>query len=127
MTFSKSTALQLCAMNQAAYSLATTGHCSLPDGFTPPVAIRMPPGDRPFFLQGDPLDIWGYATSSGGRLYIVFRGTQFTSGLDFAQEWAEDALSLPLQPFGAGHVHLGFYGAYQALRPAVLAVAPPAA
>jgi hypothetical protein len=47
---------------------------------------------------------------------VVFRGTQFTSGFDFLQEWAEDALSLPLERFGAGHVHLGFYGAYQALR-----------
>ena len=80
----------------------------------------MPPGDRPFFLRGDPLDIWGYATSNAGKLYIVFRGTQFTSGLDFAQEWAEDAASLPLKPMGAGKVHLGFYGAYQALRQAVL-------
>ena len=126
MTFSKSTALQLCALNEAAYTLATTGHCDLPAGFTPPVAIRMAAGDRPFFLRGDPLDIWGYATSNAGKLHIVFRGTQFTSGLDFAQEWAEDALSLPLEPMGAGKVHLGFYGAYQALRPAVLATGKPA-
>jgi hypothetical protein len=116
MIFSKATALELCALNEAAYTLATTGHCTLPDGFTAPVAIRMPPGDRPFFLRGDPLDIWGYATSSDEKLYVVFRGTQFTSGLDFAQEWAEDALSLPMEPLGAGKVHLGFYGAYQALR-----------
>jgi hypothetical protein len=131
MTFSKSTALQLCTLNEAAYTLATTGHCNLPDGFTPPVAIRMAAGDRPFFLRGDPLDIWGYATSNAGKLHIVFRGTQFTSGLDFAQEWAEDALSLPLESFGAGKVHLGFYGAYKALRQAVLdagaAVGTPAA
>jgi hypothetical protein len=131
MTFSKSTALELCILNEAAYTLATTGHVNLPDGFSQPVAIRMAPGDRPFFLQGDPLDIWGYATSNAGTLYIVFRGTQFTSGVDFAQEWAEDALSLPLQPMGAGKVHLGFYAAYQALRQAVLdagtAVGAPAA
>jgi hypothetical protein len=131
MTFSKSTALELCALNESAYTLATTGHVNLPDGFTAPVAIRMPPGDRPFFLRGDPLDIWGYATSNAGKLYIVFRGTQFTSGFDFAQEWAEDALSLPLEAMGAGKVHLGFYGAYQALRQAVLdagtAVGAPAA
>ncbi len=120
MTFSKSTALELCTLNEAAYTLATTGHVNLPDGFTQPVAIRMPPGDRPFFLRGDPLDIWGYAASKAGTLYIVFRGTQFTSGVDFAQEWAEDALSLPLKPMGAGNVHLGFYAAYQALRQAVL-------
>ena len=131
MTFSKSTALQLCTLNEDAYTLATTGHCKLPDGFTSPVAIRMAPGDRPFFLRGDPLDIWGYATSNAGKLYIVFRGTQFTSGFDFAQEWAEDALSLPLEPMGAGKVHLGFYGAYKALRQAVVdasaAVGAPAA
>jgi hypothetical protein len=131
MTFSKSTALQLCAMNEAAYDLATTGHCTLPEGFTAPVAIRMGPGERPFFLKGDPLDIWGYATSNAGKLYIVFRGTQFTSGLDFAQEWAEDALSLPLEPLGAGKVHLGFYGAWEALRQPLLdacaAVGAPAA
>src|SRR5579863_5925554 len=120
MTFSKTTALELCALNEAAYSLATTGHCTLSHGFTEPVAIRMPAGDRPFFLEGDPLDIWGYATSRDGKVYVVFRGTQITSGIDFAQEWAEDALSLPLQPFRAGHVHLGFYGAYMALRQAVL-------
>jgi hypothetical protein len=131
MTFAKSTALQLCALNEAAYTLATTGHCTLPDGFTPPVAIRMPVGNRPFFLQGDPLDIWGYTTSNGGKLYVVFRGTQITSGIDFAQEWAEDALSLPLQPCRQGKVHLGFYGAYQGLRQAVIdastAVGAPAA
>jgi Lipase (class 3) len=126
VTFSKATALELCALNEAAYTLATTGHVNLPDGFSPPVAIRMAAGDRPFFLRGDPLDIWGYATSNAGKLYIVFRGTQFTSGLDFAQEWAEDALSLPLQPMGAGKVHLGFYGAYQALRQAVLDMGKPA-
>jgi hypothetical protein len=131
MTFLKSTALELCALNEGVYALANTGQCNLPDGFSPPVAIRMPAGDRPFFLRGDPLDIWGYATSSGAKLYVVFRGTQFTSGLDFAQEWAEDALSLPMQPFGAGKVHLGFYGAYQALRQSALdasaAVGAPAA
>lgn len=116
MIFSKSAALELCALNDAAYTLATTGHCNLPDGFTPPVDIRMPAGDRPFFLRGDPLDIWGYATSKNGKVYLVFRGTQFTSGLDFAQEWAEDALSLPLAQHGAGKVHLGFHGAYMVLR-----------
>lgn len=126
MTFSKSTALELCALNDAAYTLATTGHVNLPAGFTPPVAIRMGAGDRPFFLRGDPLDIWGYATSNAGKLHIVFRGTQFTSGLDFAQEWAEDAASLPLEPLGAGKVHLGFYGAYKALRQAVVEIGKPA-
>ena len=30
-------------------------------------------------------------------------------------------MSLPLEPMGAGHVHLGFYGAWEALRQAVLA------
>jgi hypothetical protein len=125
VTFSKATALELCTLNEAAYTLATTGHVDLPDGFTPPIAIRMPPGDRPFFLRGDPLDIWEYTTTNAGKLYTVFRGTQFTSGLDFAQEWAEDAFSLPLQPMGAGKVHLGFYGAYQALRQAVLAAGKP--
>jgi hypothetical protein len=126
VTFSKSTALELCALNEAAYTLATTGHVKLPDGFTSPLAIRMPSGDRPFFLRGDPLDIWGYATSKAGKLYVVFRGTQFTSGLDFVQEWAEDLLSLPLQRMGAGKVHLGFYGAYHSLRQAVLDIGKPA-
>ena len=123
MVFSKAVALELCALNLEAYALATTGHCKLPVGFSDPVAIRMPVGDRPFFLTGDPLDIWGYATSSGEKLFLVFRGTQITSGLMLAQEWCEDALSLPLQPFGAGHVHLGFYGAWKALRQAVLGAA----
>jgi hypothetical protein len=123
MTFSKPTALFLCTLNEAAYTFATTGHCQLPEGFTSPVAIRMPPSGRPFFLRDDPLDIWGYATSLNGTTHIVFRGTQFTSAIDFAQEWAEDALSLPLKPFGAGHVHLGFYGAYEALREATVGAA----
>jgi Lipase (class 3) len=126
MIFSKPAALELCTLNEAAYTLATTGHVDLPDGFSAPVAIRMPAGDRPFFLRGDPLDIWGYASSNAEKLYIVFRGTQFTSGIDFAQEWAEDAASLPLKPMGAGKVHLGFYGAYEALREAVVAAGKPA-
>jgi hypothetical protein len=116
MIFTKATALQLCALNDAAYTYANTGHCNLPAGFSAPVAIRMPAGDRPFFLRGDPLDIWGYCTTLAGKLYVVFRGTQFTSGFDFAQEWCEDALSLPLQPLGKGRVHLGFFGAFHALR-----------
>jgi hypothetical protein len=120
MTFSKPTALLLCTLNDAAYTLATTGHCHLPDGFTPPVAIRMPPTGRPFFLSDDPLDIWGFVTSLQGKTHIVFRGTQFTSAINFAQEWCEDALSLPLAPFGKGHVHLGFHGAYKGLRQATI-------
>ncbi|HEX4277171.1 MAG TPA: lipase family protein [Bryobacteraceae bacterium] len=120
MTFSKATALELCTLNDAAYKLATTGHCQLPEGFTEPIAIRMPPAGRPFFLRGDPLDIWGYATSIGGKAHVVFRGTQFTSGMEFAQEWCEDALSLPLEPLGAGRVHLGFFGAWKALREAAI-------
>jgi len=123
MIFDKATALQLCALNQAAYKLATTGHCTLPEGFAEPQAIRMPPGDRPFFLRGDPLDIWGYVSSFGGKTYVVFRGTQFTSGFDFAQEWCEDAASLPLKSLGPGKVHLGFYGAWEALRAATVALA----
>jgi hypothetical protein len=119
MTFSKSTALELCQLNLAAYSFANTGHCQLPDGFTGPVAIRMPAENRPLLLRRDPLDIWGYTTTRAGQSYIVFRGTQITSGIDFAQEWAEDALSLPLALFGNGHVHLGFYSAYQCLRGAI--------
>lgn len=71
---------------------------------------------RPFLLQKDPLDIWGFTTTRNGILHIVWRGTQITSGLDFAQEWAEDALSLPLQPTKKGKVHLGFYGAWNCLR-----------
>jgi len=120
MNFSKPVALQLCQLNEAAYVFANTGHVQLPAGFTAPVAIRMPAENRPFFLNHDPLDIWGFITTLHGMPYIVFRGTQFTSGFDFAQEWAEDALSLPLQPFPQGHVHLGFFGAWQALRHPVL-------
>jgi hypothetical protein len=120
MTFSKDTALLLCTLNEAGYTFATTGHCQLPEGFTPPVAIRMPSTGRPFFLQDDPLDIWGYATSLKEKTHVVFRGTQFTSAIDFAQEWCEDALSLPLQPFGGGHVHLGFFAAWKALRQATI-------
>jgi hypothetical protein len=59
-------------------------------------------------------------TSLQGRTHIVFRGTQFTSAINFAQEWCEDALSLPLAPFGKGHVHLGFHGAYKGLRQATI-------
>jgi hypothetical protein len=123
VTFSKSVALELLDLNSAAYALAETGHCTLPDGFSPPVAIRMPPGNRPFFLQGDPLDIWGFATVKFSTLYLIFRGTQITSGLEFAQEWAEDALSLPIKPFGAGSVHLGFYGAWMALMESAVSAA----
>jgi hypothetical protein len=118
--FSKPVALELCALNEAAYALATTGHCKLPAGYSAPVAIRMPAADRPYLLNGDPLDIWGYTAKKDDTVHIVFRGTQITSGLKLAQEWAEDALSLPLQPFGAGRVHLGFYGAWKVLRQAVL-------
>jgi triacylglycerol lipase len=116
VNFSKSLALDLCALNEQAYVLANTGHCKLPDGFTAPVAIRMPKVGRPLFLDGDPLDIWGFITTRSGEPHIVFRGTQFTSGIQFAQEWAEDALSLPLEPFPKGHVHLGFFGAWRCLR-----------
>lgn len=126
MIFDKDTALLLCTLNEAAYTFANTGHVQLPDGFTPPVAIRMPPGGRPFFLDDDPLDIWGFTTSLQGKTHIVFRGTQITGAVDFAQEWCEDALSLPLKPFGAGNVHLGFYGAYEALRQATRDAAPAA-
>ncbi len=124
MTFSKPVALELCALNEAAYDLATTGKCTLPAGFSDPKAIRMPPGDRPFFLRGDPLDIWGYTTTKDDQTYIVFRGTEILSGFHLAQEWAEDALSLPLAPHGAGHVHLGFFGAWKALRAAVMGALP---
>jgi hypothetical protein len=122
--FSKAAALELCALNEQAYVLATTGHSKLPDGFTEPVAIRMPKAGRPLFLNNDPLDIWGFITTKAGELHIAFRGTQFTSGLQFGQEWAEDAFSLPLQPFPKGHVHLGFFGAWRCLRqPLIDAVA----
>jgi hypothetical protein len=121
--FTKSTALLLCELNEAGYQLATTGHCTLPTGFSPPVAIRMAAETaetpRPFLLRTDPLDIWGFAaTGPDEKLYLVFRGTQITSGMDFAQEWALDALSLPLAKFRAGSVHLGFYRAWMALRTA---------
>lgn len=122
MQFSKPIALELATLCQSAYVLATTGHCELPDGFTAPIAIRMPVGHRPFFLQGDPLGIWGFVTIKAGVLYIVFRGTEITSGLQFLQEWAEDALSLPLARHGAGMVHLGFYSAWVALRDAVASI-----
>jgi hypothetical protein len=89
MVISKSVALALCALNQAAYDLATTGYPTMPDGFTPPAAIRMPVGDWPFFLSHDPFDIWGYESSRDQKTYIVFRGTEITSDLDFAQEWAK--------------------------------------
>jgi hypothetical protein len=120
LIFTKAAALELCALNEAAYDLANTGHATLPAGFAAPVAIRMPAAPRPFLLRHDPLDIWGFATGKGPDIYLVFRGTQITSGLDFLQEWAEDALSLPLAPFGAGRVHPGFYDAWRALRQPVL-------
>ena len=86
MIFSKPAALDLCALDLQAYALANTGHCQLPAGFTPPVAIRMPAAGRPVLLQDDPLDIWGFITTQGDALHIVFSGRQFTSGIDFAQE-----------------------------------------
>lgn len=119
MQFSKDLALELLGLCEQAYLLANTGHCVLPDGFSEPIPIRMPVGDRPFFLRDDPLDIWGYAVSSLGNLYLVFRGTQITGSIDFAQEWVEDAISLPLVKLGSGHVHLGFYEAWAALRQSV--------
>ncbi len=127
MTFSKSAALELCALNEAAYVLATTGTCKLPDGFTGPIAIRMPVDNRPFFLRGDPLDIWGFVTTKDGVLYMVFRGTELTSGVQFAQEWALDALSFPLVKFCQGNVHLGFHGAWMALRQATMTAMQEAA
>lgn len=109
-------ALENIALNEAAYVLASTGRCTLPNGFSAPVAIRMPAEGRPFFLKDDPLDIWGFTTTRDGVMYVVFRGTLFTSGLEFAQEWAEDAFSLPLVKFEKGYVHCGFYGAWNPLR-----------
>ena len=120
MIFSRPVAIDLCHLNQQVYVLANTGHCQLPTGYTEPVPIRMPKGGRPYLLNNDPLDIWGFITQKDGKLHIVLRGTQFTSGLDFAQEWAEDALSLPLQPLPKGHVHLGFFAAWKALRQPLL-------
>lgn len=116
MIFSRAVALELCALNEAAYDLATTGHCALPDGFTPAIPIRLPAASRPFLLRNDPLDIFGYATSKDRVITVVFRGTEITSGIDCLQEWAEDALALPTIPFGTGSVHFGFYAAWIALR-----------
>jgi len=99
--------LELCQLNRCGYSLATTGHCVLPDGFTAPVAIRIGSA-RPRLLASDPLDIFGYVTAKQGRSYLVFRGTQITSGIEFAQEWIQDALSLPLTRVNHGYAHLGF-------------------
>ncbi len=121
MIFDSVAALELAALNEAGYLLATTGHCALPAGFSAPIPVRMPAGvTRPFLLRNDPLDIWAYATSRDGVLYLVFRGTQITSGIQFFQEWAEDALSLPLVACGPGHVHRGFYDAWIPLRAPVV-------
>jgi predicted lipase len=125
MTFEKSKALTLLDLCEASYALATTGHCVLPPGFSDPVAIRLPAEGRPYFLNKDPLDIFGFVTMNAGTTYIVFRGTQITSGMDFMQEWIQDAVSLPLKVLGAGHVHLGFYDAWMALRLAVENVINP--
>jgi hypothetical protein len=112
----KEDAIMKARLCQAAYTLATTGHCQLPVGFSPPVPVRMHPDHRPFFLRWDPLDIWGFVTTRGPYTFVVFRGTEITSGWQFMQEWLEDAVALPLQTFCGGRVHLGFYGAYMALR-----------
>lgn len=120
MTFSKPTAITLLDLCEASYALATTGHCNLQAGFSDAVPIRLPSTGRPFFLDHDPLDIFGYTTTKDGVSYVVFRGTEITSGAEFLQEWAEDALSLPLKPMGPGHVHLGFYDAWMALRAVTL-------
>src|SRR5438270_13763901 len=96
MTVSKADLLELVALNEASGAFAATSRCALPPGFSAPVAIRMPAEGRPCLIKDDPLDIWGFVTTRARVAYIVFRGTQFTSGIEFLQEWATDAFALPL-------------------------------
>ena len=116
MTFEKTSALTLLDLCSEAYAFANTGRCTLPAGFSDPQAIRLSKEGRPLLLKNDSLDIFGFTTAKDGVLYIVYRGTQILSGIDFAAEWALDALSLPLAKLGPGNVHLGFYEAWMALR-----------
>ena len=120
MTFEKTSALTLLDLCSEAYAFANTGHCALPAGFSDPQAIRLPKEGRPLLLKNDSLDIFGFTTAKDGVLYIVYRGTQILSGIDFAAEWALDALSLPLARLGPGYVHFGFYEAWQGLRQATM-------
>lgn len=120
MEFQKDTALELLQLNELAYTLATTGHCVMPEGFSVPIPIRMPVDGRTLLLKGDQLDIWGFVTVKDLKIYIVFRGTEILSGFQFAEEWVLDAVSLPLRKMGQGKVHLGFYDAWSSLRNATI-------
>lgn len=123
MVFEKASALQALTLCEEAYTLANTGQCVLPEGFAAPVAIRLPATGRPSLLNHDNLDIFGFVTAKDGVMYVVFRGTQILSGLEFAAEWLLDALSLPMAKVGmvAGNVHLGFSEAWGALRQSTMA------
>ncbi len=83
---------------------------NLPAGFTAPVAIRMPPGDRPFFLRG----------RSSGHLARVHDQQRQESCISFFAGHSSPAAWISrrngpkmryrfrLEPMGAGKVHLGF-------------------
>jgi predicted lipase len=113
MTYDKTEALTLLSLCSEAYILANTGHCTLPDGFSTPLPIRLN-GKRPILLRGDNLDIVGFTSQSNGVTYIVFRGTQILKGVRFAEEWVLDGFCFPMVDMpGRGRVHLGFNDFYR--------------
>lgn len=120
MIFSKSAAVELCALNLAAYDLSETGACTLPDGFSAPAPVRVPHVLEAAFIKGDPIDCWGFATTKGDMPYLVLRGTEITKGLNLLQEWAEDLYALPMKTVAGGEAHRGFGDLWQAIRQASL-------
>lgn len=120
MIYDKTQALLLLELCEQAYVLANTGHCTLPDGFSAPIPIRLR-GTRPILLRGDNLDIVGFTTSRDGVTYIVWRGTQIDEGICFATEWIIDGFCFPMVAIpGRGKVHFGFHDFYVCANPSLV-------
>lgn len=115
------TALDLAILNQHAYTLCTTGHTTLADGFSKPVQIVLGT-NRPHLLKSDPIDWFGMMTEKDGITFVVLRGTIITSGLALMQEWLEDLLSLPMTNLsdGYGSVHKGFAEIFFCIYPSLM-------
>lgn len=112
MQYDKTQALLLVDLCEQAYTLANIGHCTLPDGFSTPLPIRLN-GARPLLLRGDNLDIVGFTAAREGVTYVVWRGTQILEGVHFAAEWVLDGFCFPMVSWpGRGRVHRGFDDMY---------------
>lgn len=123
MVFSKPLALLLIDLNEACYVACQTGTATLPAGFTIQAMVKAVAG-ADMLLKEDPETAWIMVVrDSTGQQYIACRGTQDQyENRKFWEEWALDLLAEPKVPFGGGRVHRGFYTAWQALRPGLVAV-----